>query len=299
MPYAANQFQPVYSYKTAHPPGKDVYQGPIPDSHLIRFYLPPSTKGTFSLALFCEQKTTVGVIARLGRPPMCNCEAYKTSEISDNYYLSLPWDRDAGALFQLRSRDWRVRNGSGTIGIVKDYQGSSKGEWLFLQILFRGNRPGLVQPGADGCSLICHVDGPLYEQWYHSVPFDASGNPPLVTYDLLQGDCNFKSSVIDTGPAEPDPGVQPVPGGGSIFGDLLKPKPEPDPVPTPVEPIQPPDVPVVEDPAPKPTPTPGPEIDPLSGWPIIGEMEIAKGGLLYFGNPKADGTWNGFAIRMK
>ena len=220
MEYPAESFKSVYqgNYKALGPS----YAGPIPKTWLLKFYIPPAVKGRVSIALFCVQNATVGVVARLGAPPQCSLEAYKSNEVSDKYYMSLNFDNNKGVLptlAQLRERDYRLKHIGGTLPICKDYAPSSTGEWLFVMVLFAGK--GIAN--LAGCQSTIDVDRPAYDAWVKGVV----GDPPLIIQPLSRGTCDFKSEVVDA-PVEPKPEV---PGSGTGYGDifdnLLPPKPKP------------------------------------------------------------------------
>ena len=203
---SASQYRPIYpsgGFKTLYNPATATvlsevgYQGAVPNYWLLRFYIPPAASGYTTLALFCSQKAMVGAIARLGAPPQCDVQAYSTAAVSDSFYLGLPWDTRPGTLQQLRQRDYRVRNGSGTISIVTDDNGSSSGEWLYVKILFSG-----TTPVTGGTSFGVQIDPTRFAEWYSGVTWDSSGNPPLnVNSAIATGTCDFtavgRSTPVD------------------------------------------------------------------------------------------------------
>ena len=207
---SASQYRPICSdggYKNTHDIERDGKGNPLssyPENYsisyngslnvkywLLRFYIPPVANGSINLALFCTQTASIGAVARLGAPPQCDLFTYTNSEaIADSTFIGLAWDSCATSLQQLRDRDWRVKNKGGSLDVVSDVNGSSKGEWLYVKVLFNGT--SIKSVGLVNFS----VQVPLtdYVTWYDGVKWDSSGNPPLdVNNSIGTGSCDFGS----------------------------------------------------------------------------------------------------------
>ena len=202
---SAASYRSVYSsgYKTVSNPenfGTTLsFQANVPKSYLLRYYVPPAANGSTTLALFCAQTGSIGVVARLGAPPQCDTYSNATAtSISSTSYNSLPWDERPGTLQELRSRDWRVRNGSGTISIVYDNNSSSKGEWLFIKVLFDGTSIPSVAKTSFGVG----VNKAAYTEWYNSMNWESNGDPGLTVSSVAMGPCDFTSTGTGTVPVD-------------------------------------------------------------------------------------------------
>ena len=211
--HSETQYVPIYpsgGFRALYPVGTVTgysspqcsYQGDIPQFWLLRFYVPPSTSGYSTLALFCPQTKLYGVVARLGAPPQCDLPSYTASSISSGEYLSLSWDMQSVTFSKLRERDHRFRNGSGTVGIVTDDNATSTGEWLYIKVLFAG-----MTGCTYGCSWGTLVNGTAYASWFPTVAWDAYGNPPLNVTSIASGSCWFGPGGYagTTLPTPPDP----------------------------------------------------------------------------------------------
>ena len=244
---SASQYRSVYSsgYKTVHNPGDgttpltklSLQQTNSPGSYLFRFYIPPAVQippaeqKRVSLALFCPQNQMIGVVARLGFPPQCDIPAYSTStNASESYFYGLPWlsaaNFSGGSLQKFRDNDVRVRNHSGTIPLIKDYSPSSDGEWLYVKVLYDGEKA----PNLRGFNFEVSIDGNAYKTWYANAEWDSSDDPLPNGKTPTGTVCNFESTgeggvPTDDGGGSSDNPFAPVwPGSGPT-------PPTPDPIP--------------------------------------------------------------------
>ena len=192
---SASQYKSVYvngGFKQAFPAPLTgdaylLYDKVVPKYYLLRFYIPPVEKSV-SFALFCTQTADIGVVARLGAPPQCSSDSYSTSLSSISYYNSLPWDTRSARMQELRDRDWRIQNLGGTMSIMTDSVGSSRGEWLYVKVLFDGSSISHVDKAAFGVA----VDPAAYEAWYNGATWDSNGDPVMnVNTSIATGSCDF------------------------------------------------------------------------------------------------------------
>jgi len=145
----------------------------LPKSYKFRIYIPPSIHNFFTFALFCPQKSKIGVAVRLGSPPETK---YDTGSISDDEYINnVSWDGQTN-LPNLRQRTYLMRNGSGTISIAADYSPTSVGEWLYVKVLFDGTSITNVVNG--GISFVHQIDQSSFTTWFNSVAWNSAGDPP-------------------------------------------------------------------------------------------------------------------------
>ena len=296
MPESASQYQSVYpqGFRVAGDPAKVTtkvtFQGNILKHWLLRFYIPPSADGNTTLALFCEQKASVGVAARLGAPPQCN--QYSNQQgVTNQQYNAMPWQTRPGTFAELRAQDWCTRNGSGTIPIVSDQHSSSKGEWLYVKVLLDGSNI----PHVAMCNFEVGVDKSAYTDWYNSTMWDSQGNPALTSASVPVGPCGDFTHTGGGSIPTPDP-VDPG-GSGNPFDGVFPPiAPTPDPDPPPVTPA-----PVEPDPVIPPEPTPDPTeplipewyVDPKTGFPIF----KIQGPIIYYAT-LVDGVAKGFGVEV-
>jgi len=167
-------FRHYYSSPSSELTLRDDQGYKLPKSYKFRIYIPPSICDYFTFALFCPQKSKIGVAVRLGSPPETK---YDNGSVSDDEYINgITWDGETKSLSNLRQRTYLMRNGSGTISIASDYSPTSVGEWLYVKVLFDGTSITNVVNG--GISFVHQINQNTFITWFNSVAWNSAGDPP-------------------------------------------------------------------------------------------------------------------------
>ena len=209
---SASQYKSMYGtagYKNMYnpenwtvTPSKLLLGTDAPGSRLFRYYIPPAVSGTVSLALFVPQSQMIGAVVRLGFPPQCDSYSTSTS-VSESSFYGLPWDEPDATLAQLRANDMRIRNYTGIISLVTDYNASSQGEWLYVKVIFDGSTGSHVAM----TNFEVGIDSSNYESWYNTASWDGNGDPlPNGQTPGAKGRCDDFNPDPGGNDPPPDPG---------------------------------------------------------------------------------------------